>query len=219
MSLNKPPLIKVRHSRLKGSEFTQNSFFQQPNVSNSDKEDNENGLFGNFLSSNYTGSTSNLHNTSQFNSDNNHQAQTTLNFNTNHNKHRKKQTTTASHEESLNTTKRPPITPRKSLNNEETSQSNQAHLNVNANFNNYSFSKNNGSNPFIVKHSNSSKRLVHLENDLNKSFVDYETYKVLRGVFNYENRSVDLELDQNVIRMKPTNGKILFLKQKNKTPK
>jgi hypothetical protein len=218
MSLNNPPLIKSRKSRLNGADFSSslhqnssNNFFQHVEKSHSNDIDEQ---FSNFLNSNVTGSISDLKNSShkknnQFLTNSNNKYTESSNFDFNIIKrHRKK--ATIKEEISDNTNKRPPITPRKTLNPQEL----QTHLNENGIINNHFHSETNRSNPFIVKntkskeHSNGKKRMD--EFDPNKSFIDYDAYKVLRSVFSYENRSVDLELDQNIIRIKPTHGKIFL---------
>jgi len=224
MSLSKPPIVKLRKSRLNGADFSSNfqknssnNFFQQAESSfTNDAEEKD--LFNNFLSSNERGSTSDLRNSSHYNNseflgnNSNNRYSESSNFDFNIIKRHRKKTTTktiTNDEISDHTNKRPPITPRKSLHIEEP----QARPNGDetSNFNHF-HSESNRSNPFIVKHgkakdqTNGKKQIDDV--DLNKSFIDHDAYKVLRSIFNYENRSVDLELDQNIIKMKPINGKL-----------
>ena len=221
MSLNKPPIIKARRSKLNGSDFSSGlnrnsteTYFQPSdsflNHEYDEETQYEKNQFDNFFNSKLKDSMSDLNNTSQFNSEfigTSQQTQSTLNFNLHNAMHRRKQATNNSRDDSLNTTKRPPITPRKSLHKEE---AHQIHLNENENNNNTNY----GSNPFIVKNIKtngfSNNHSTFYENDLNKSFIDYDSHKILRSVFNYENKSVDLELDQSSIKIKPTNGDFGF---------
>lgn len=222
MTLNKQPIVKLRKSRLNGADFSSNlhknssNNFFQPAENSFSNDTNEKDLFGDFLSSNVTGSNSDLKNSShknngEFSENSNNKYIESSNFDFNIIKrHRKKATT--NDEISDRSNKRPPITPRKSFNPEES----QTHLNDNGSFSNHFHSEKNRLNPFIVKQTkskdqtNGKKRID--EFDLNKSFIDHDAYKVLRSVFNHENRSVDLELDQNIIRIKPTNGKFLIFR-------
>ena len=235
MNDGKPPLIKARKSKLNASSFSSNLYNNSNHTYSRAQEDAylpktttnystntrtngnfesitlpnfEENLFGNFLS--YSGSNAdtqlapsqNFITSEDLNIENQQPPQQ---LQTNKTKNSSFNINTSEPFLNGNTSKRPPITPRKHL------TDNQNHLN---DVKKEDLTKKpTKTNPFIVNNTKdaslASTRLV-IESNLNQSFIDYDSSKVLRSVFNFEGRSVDLELDENVIKVKPTNGKLLY---------